>query len=91
MIKFSLIVCDNCRAVLFSGKITPDAEQQDNIITLESSFTNGQTAREGVHVCNKRCNRGEYYNKSKHARQIMHKHYYELKKGDPTGSPNHDD
>lgn len=80
MIKFGVLVCDNCRKVLATGD-QRKLEQGQDVEVLESSYDAPNTApvREGVHVCKERCDRGEYYNKSKHARQLMHKHYYSSK------------
>lgn len=77
MIKFGVLVCDNCRKMLANGD-QRKLEQSPDVEVLESSYDKAGSApvREGMHVCKDRCERGEYYNKSKHARQLMHKHYY---------------
>lgn len=75
MIKFGILTCDNCRKILATGASM--LEQEPAVVTLESGYdVSERLTGEGVHVCSDRCKRGEYYNKSKHAKQLMHKHFY---------------
>lgn len=79
MIKFGILVCDNCRKVLSNNE--ENLESNDQIETLESGYDkDGKLIGEGIHVCTERCKRGELYNRSKRARRIMHKFYYGEKK-----------
>lgn len=86
MIKFGILTCDNCRKILSTGvkMLTTSRgtlEQSDNICTLKSGYdSSGRSIGEGVHVCSDRCERGEFYNKSKEAKTLMHDHFYGSKK-----------
>ena len=74
MIKFGILTCDNCREILSTGGQM--LEQDPAVTVLDSAYVGSKQTGEGIHVCSARCERGEYYNKTKRAKKLMHVHFY---------------